>query len=114
MTVGYIDSASLQSILHYTSMKSYFVYILTNKNKTTLYIGLTNDLVRRLKEHTDEIGSVFTKTYQLKHLIYFEKFEDASMAISREKQIKRWSRFKKNALINSINPEWRFMENELI
>lgn len=79
-----------------------------------MYIGVTNNLVRRIKEHTDESGSEFSKKYQIKHLIYFEKFEDISIAVSREKQLKRWNRSKKNALINSINPEWRFMENELI
>ena len=95
-------------------MKTSFVYILTNKNKTTLYIGVTNNLERRLSEHHENIGSKFTKKYQVKHLIYYEIFENISDAIKREKQLKGWSRIKKEHLINKINPDWEFLEKDWI
>ena len=91
-------------------MQSSFVYILTNKNKTTLYIGVTNDLNRRLKEHQSGNGSKFTKKYGLEYLIYFEEFNIIELAIAREKQLKGWTRIKKNKLIESINPDWEFIE----
>jgi len=93
-----------------TIMKTYFVYILTNKNKTTLYIGVTNNLQRRLSEHIDGIGSKFTKKYNIHHLVYYEVFNDISKAIEREKQLKGWSRMKKDKLIETVNSEWEFIE----
>ncbi len=95
-------------------MKQSFIYILTNKNKTTLYIGVTNDLQRRLLEHKEGIGSKFTKRYNVHYLVYFEKFEDITLAIAREKQLKRWSRSKKEKLIESVNPEWVFLDDSVI
>ncbi len=96
-------------------MNSYFVYILTNSNRTALYIGVTNDLQRRLQEHHEaslvEIG--FAGKYKTYHLIYFEEFQDINAAIEREKQIKKWSRAKKDALIASLNPKLRFLETEI-
>ncbi len=85
-----------------------YVYILTNSNKTTLYIGVTNNLLRRLYEHvkTPKPGS-FTYRYNLFHLVYAEVQPSIIEAIAREKQLKRWSRKKKDALITNANPEWK-------
>ena len=96
-------------------MKSYFVYILTNPNRTTLYIGVTNDLRRRIGEHAAkyDIKEGFTGKYNLQHLIYFEAFNDPKLAIAREKQLKSWVRSKKEKLIATQNPEWHFLENEI-
>ena len=95
-------------------MKQSIIYILTNKNKTTLYIGVTNNLQRRLSEHIKGIGSKFTKRYNVHYLIYYEKFEDITLAIEREKQLKKWSRSKKVKLINTINPDWEFLDDPII
>jgi putative endonuclease len=83
----------------------YFVYITTNRSRT-LYIGVTNNLVRRVREHKTGIGSGFTAKYKLDGLVYFERFEDVHNAIEREKRIKGWLRIKKIALIVSVNPSW--------
>ncbi len=95
-------------------MKQGFVYIVTNKNKTTLYIGVTNNLMRRIQEHRDGLGSLFTKKYKTHHLVYFETFDSIEEAIKREKQLKRWSRIKKENLINGKNSNWDFLEDNLI
>ena len=95
-------------------MKQSFIYIITNKNKTTLYIGVTNNLQRRLLEHKEGIGSKFTKRYSIHHLIYYEQFDDITKAIDREKQLKRWSRSKKEKLIERINPDWNFLDDSVI
>ena len=94
-------------------MKQSFIYILTNKNKTTLYIGVTNDLQRRLAEHKESIGSKFTKRYNIHYLVYYEQFDDITKAIDREKQLKRWNRVKKERLIESVNPNWDFLDNSI-
>jgi len=83
-----------------------FVYILTNERRTTLYIGVTNDLAKRVWHHGEFKGSSFTHRYNLTVLIYFEEFPDPAQAIAREKQLKGWTRAKKEALIAKINPEW--------
>jgi len=87
-------------------LHQYYVYILTNANHTVLYTGVTNDLVRRVFEHKKKIIQGFTSKYNVEHLIYFELFDFIDLAIKREKQIKGYSRVKKLALINSINPGW--------
>ena len=87
-------------------MKTYFVYILSNKYNTVLYTGITNDLERRVNEHKRKINTGFTLQYNVDKLVYFEQTSDVLSAIAREKQIKSWSRKKKNDLIDSINPEW--------
>jgi putative endonuclease len=87
--------------------KTFAVYILTNKNNTVLYTGVTNDLRRRVSEHKMKLIPGFTKQYNVDKLVYFEWFEDAPNAIAREKQIKAGSREKKIALIERSNPEWR-------
>ena len=87
--------------------KTYYVYIMTNKHNTTLYTGVTNDLMRRLHEHRTGIGSSFTRRYKITKLVYYEITDDVRAAITREKQIKAGSRKKKNDLIDSLNPDWR-------
>ena len=87
--------------------RCYYVYILTNYDKTVLYTGVTNDLTRRVWEHREKMHEGFTKRYGVNNLVYYEVFDDASNAIAREKQIKAGSRKKKLDLINSMNPEWR-------
>lgn len=83
------------------------VYILTNQRNGTLYTGVTSDLVRRIWEHKHNLVDGFTKKYQLHRLVYYELTDSMYTAISREKQIKAGSRKRKLALIESINPEWR-------
>ncbi len=85
---------------------SYFVYILSNWNHQVLYIGVTNDLKRRIYEHKYQLHDGFTKQYNVNHLVYYEKYSDINRAIVREKQLKAWSRGKKNDLISQMNPEW--------
>ena len=87
-------------------MKDYFVYILTNTANTVLYIGVTNDLARRVYEHKNGMLEGFTKKYNVHKLVYFEQTTDIYSAITREKQLKKWSRAKKESLINSKNPDW--------
>jgi len=87
--------------------QNYFVYILTNPRHTVLYIGVTNDLDRRANEHSLHRDSAFATKYNTTKLIYSESFPDPESAIAREKQLKNWSKAKKEALIARLNPEWR-------
>ena len=87
---------------------TYYVYVLSNRRRTVLYIGLTNDLSRRLFEHKKGRYSSFTKKYRATHLVYFEVYEDIEEAINREKQLKGWKREKKLQLILKSN---RFMKD---
>jgi putative endonuclease len=89
----------------------YFVYIMTNRSKT-LYVGITNNLIRRVREHKTGTGSGFTARYNLDRLVYFERFEEVHNAIEREKRIKGWLRIKKIALIVSVNPAWEDLSEE--
>jgi putative endonuclease len=84
----------------------YYVYILTNKNQTVLYTGITNNLKRRVDEHRQGAGSAFTKRYNVNVLVYYEQTLSREAAIVREKQIKAGSRQKKLDLIEAINPAW--------
>ncbi len=92
-------------------MNDYYVYIITNKSKT-LYIGVTNDLSRRIYEHKNKIIDGFTKKYNISKLVYYETFNDPNEAIRREKQIKGWLRIKKIKLIESMNPDWKDLSDE--
>ena len=97
-------------------MHNYFVYILTNKYKTTLYIGITNDLGRRLEEHKQASlkGEVhFSGKYNTIYLVYWERHAIVENAIMREKQLKGWTRQKKNALISDFNSQWVFLNDEI-
>src|SRR5215831_7075270 len=94
--------------------QNYFVYILTNADRhTVMYIGVTNSLERRASEHSLGLGSAFARQYNAHKLIYFEAYPDPTTAIAREKQLKRWSRAKKEALIAKKNPEWRALFDEM-
>ncbi len=84
----------------------YNVYIITNQNNTVLYIGVTNNLERRVYEHKNELIEGFTQKYHLHKLVYNEQYNDVNDAIRREKQLKRWRREKKDNLIKSVNPNW--------
>ena len=84
----------------------YFVYILANWDDSVLYIGVTSNLERRLYEHRNGLVEGFTKKYNVHKLVYFEHTNDVYSAISREKQLKKWSRVKKNMLISRQNPNW--------
>ncbi len=94
---------------------NYFVYILTNKNKTVLYTGVTNNLKERLYFHSnpEPYSKAFTAKYKAIYLIYYELFTNIDTAIQREKQIKGYSRKKKELLINKFNPYWKFLNNEI-
>jgi len=86
--------------------KSYYVYLLTNWNNKVIYVGVTNDLNRRLYEHKNKIVQGFTQKYNLNKLVYFEETNDVNAAITREKEIKKWRREKKDKLVNQLNPNW--------
>lgn len=93
--------------LHKTrKLEKSYTYILTNATHTVLYIGVTNDLRRRIREHANGL-SFFTKKYKVHKLVYFEMFSHITDAIAREKQWKSWSRKKKMELIDTINPLWK-------
>lgn len=85
---------------------TYFVYILASQRNGTLYVGVTNDLVRRAQEHREGLVKGFTKRYQIKLLVYYEVHQEIQEAILREKRIKRWLRAWKLQLIEASNPEW--------
>jgi len=87
-------------------IRFYYVYVLTNSNHNVLYTGVTNDLGRRCYEHKKKKVKGFTQRYNVDKLIYFEVFDFIDQAIAREKQIKGYSRTKKNALIDKFNKEW--------
>jgi putative endonuclease len=91
----------------------YYVYILSNKNNTTLYTGVTNDLKRRVFGHKNKLVDGFSKRYNLTHLVYYEMCSAVESAILREKQLKAGSRQKKINLINTMNPEWRDLYDEI-
>ena len=93
--------------------KQYCVYIMTNAHNTVLYTGVTNNLARRVYEHKNGLGGVFTKKYNINKLVYYEIGNDINEAIVREKQIKGGSRKKKIDLINSLNPERKDLYEEI-
>ncbi len=86
-------------------MKQFYVYIMTNRSRT-LYVGVTNNIERRVFEHKNHLVKGFTSRYKIDILAYYEMTQDVEVAIAREKQIKGWLRIKKIALIESMNPEW--------
>ena len=93
-------------------MKQYYVYILTNKTNKVLYIGITNNLVRRMYEHKNKLVEGFTKKYNLSKLIYFETTNDVNSALIREKQLKNWHRDWELNIINDHNPDWKDLSEE--
>ena len=90
-----------------------YVYILTNQYNNTLYIGVTNNLIRRIYEHKNNMVEGFSKKYKLHKLVYYEQIEDITTTISREKQLKRWHRDWKENLIKEKNPTWKDLYNDL-
>jgi putative endonuclease len=95
------------------SMKSYWVYILASRPRGTLYVGMTNDLVRRVYEHRECLADGFTKEHGVKMLVYYEQHATAIAAIQREKNIKHWSRIWKIDLICTQNPDWLDLWDEI-
>jgi putative endonuclease len=93
--------------------RCYYVYILASKIRGTLYIGVTNDLIRRVAEHKLQLVESFTKEYGVVKLVYFEQFGDPENAIKREKRLKKWKRDWKIALIEKDNPDWNDLYQEI-
>ncbi len=91
----------------------FWVYILASKPGGTLYVGVTNDLIRRVYEHREGLADGFTKRYGVKMLVYYEQHDTAAAAIQREKNIKHWSREWKIGLILSLNPQWRDLYHDI-
>ncbi|MBN8786649.1 MAG: GIY-YIG nuclease family protein [Terrimonas sp.] len=90
------------------------IYIMTNKNKTTLYIGVTSDLIAHVQQHKQHVfKNSFTDRYNLEYLVYYENFSSIEEAIAREKEIKKWRREKKEKLIHAQNPDWRDLWEEI-
>ncbi len=92
----------------------YYVYILSNFRRTVLYTGITSSLVKRVYEHKNNLAKGFTKTYQIHDLIYYEIFDDPTSAIEREKQIKGWTKKKKDKLIVKFNPELKDLYESIV
>ena len=88
----------------------YYCYVLSNKNRTVLYIGFTNNLNRRIKEHKNGVGALFTKKYNVVELVYFEKFTEKKKARKRELQLKNWKKDWKWDLVKSLNPNLETLE----
>ena len=87
--------------------RTYYVYLLTNWNNTVMYVGVTNNLQRRIHEHKNKLVEGFTKKYNVDKLVYLEECSDIKTAIEREKQLKNWRREKKDVLVASMNPDWK-------
>lgn len=94
--------------------KQYYVYIMTNKNNTVLYTGVTNNLIKRVYEHKEKLVDGFTKKYNITKLVYYEQSENIEEAIVREKRIKGGSRAKKITLINGVNKEWKDLYKDIM
>lgn len=93
--------------------KEGYIYFLSNQHNNVLYLGVTNNLVRRIGEHKAKINKGFTYKYNCEKLVYFEKIDSITDAISREKQLKNWKREWKNELINEMNPSWKDLSEEI-
>ena len=93
----------------------YYVYIMASVTNVTLYIGVTNDLIRRVHEHRNHLDpDGFTSKYNVHKLVYFEETSDVMAALEREKQLKGWRRSKKNTLVETVNPRWRDLYPDLL
>lgn len=95
-------------------MSIYYVYILASKRNGTLYVGVTNDLIRRVYEHRNDFVEGFTRKYGVHRLVYFEPCDDLDSALQREKRIKEWKRKWKIELIETGNPEWKDLYEEIV
>lgn len=94
--------------------QTYFVYLMTNRSRKTLYTGVTNDLERRIYEHRNRLIPGFSARYNVDHLLYYEPYYYVEDAIAREKEIKGWVRRKKMALIESTNPDWEDLSDRVL
>jgi len=94
--------------------RSFYVYLLTNWNNRVIYVGVTNDLERRLYEHKNKLVEGFTAKYNVKKLVYFEETGDVAVALTREKEIKKWRREKKDRLVVRLNPDWKDLSSEWV
>ena len=92
---------------------NYYVYILASKRNGTLYIGVTNNLIRRVWEHRNDVVDGFTKKYGVHRLVYYEQTDSVEAAIQREKRLKKWNRAWKIELIEGVNPDWHDLYEEL-
>ena len=94
---------------------NYYVYILASATNYTIYIGVTRDLIRRVYEHKNHLDpNSFTSKYDVHKLVYFEQTSDIRVALEREKQLKGWRRSKKNALVETMNPQWKDLYPDLL
>ena len=103
-----------RNLIKTVAMKQYYVYILANKRNGTLYVGVTNNLIRRIYEHKNNLIKGFTKKYRVHTLVYFEQYDDVEIALQREKQLKWWKRRWKLELIERDNPRWEDLYQELL
>lgn len=92
----------------------YYIYVVSNKSNSTIYIGVTSNIIKRVYEHKNKLVDGFTEKYNCNKLVYYELFEDPESAINREKQLKKWRRDKKNQLIEKLNPAWKDLYDEII
>ena len=92
---------------------NFYIYILTNYTKTVLYVGFTNNIIRRMIEHKNDLGCKFTRKYKLKYLVYFEQCENVYSVMEREKEIKKWRREKKINLIKNVNSDLNDLSSKL-
>jgi putative endonuclease len=92
--------------------RTYNVYLLTNWNNKVIYVGITNDLERRIYEHKEKLVKGFTEKYNVNKLVYYEQTPDINAALNREKEIKKWRREKKNRLVVNTNPLWRDLSED--
>ena len=105
----------MSSMMEFTEgSHTYYVYVITNKYRSTYYIGMCSNLGKRLRQHQNNIAKdiiTFASKYQIEHLVYYEEFSWVHIAIAREKEIKAWRRDKKLHLIRSFNPKFEFLEH---
>jgi len=94
--------------------KAYYVYLMTNWNNKVMYIGITNNLERRIFEHKQKVGKGFTEKYNINKLVYYEQTSDIIEALNRENEIKKWRREKKNKLVVKTNPIWRDLSEDFL
>lgn len=100
--------------IKYLMAKYSYIYLLTNKYNTVIYVGVTSDLIKRIYQHKNKLGDGFSSKYNLDKLVYYEVFEDINEAINREKQIKGGSRQKKFDLIKTMNPEFKDLYSQIV
>lgn len=100
--------------MKYENLKTYYVYIMANKRNGTLYVGVTNDLIKRAWQHKNDAADGFTKKYKCHNLVYYEQTNEVMAALEKEKQLKKWKRQWKLELIERQNPEWKDLYNKLI